>query len=364
MKVVHVETGRHLYGGALQVRFLLEGLAAVPGDEHVLVCPNGAAIGATVRALGLRVIECRLGGDADLGMVTRLGAVLRAERPDLVHLHSRRGADTWGVLAGRLAGVPAVLSRRVDNPEPRLLAALKYRLPARVITISEGIRAVLLAEGVPAQRVVCVPSAVDTTRYRPGGDRPWLARTFGLPPGVRTLGMVAQFIERKGHAVLLDALPTVFARHPDLHVLLFGQGPLHGAITAEVERRGWRGRVHLPGFRDDLERVIPALDLLVHPAFMEGLGVALLQAAACGIAIVAGRAGGIPEIVRDGENGLLVTPGDVDGLAGALDALLGDPARAAAMGAAGRAIVERHFSIPAMVAGNRRVYVEVLGARG
>ncbi len=360
MKVLHVETGRHLYGGALQVAFLLRELAKIPGEEHVLVCPAGAAIAAVARAAGVRALELPLGGDLDLTMAGTLKRAFAAERPDLVHLHSRRGADIWGAFAAKRLGIPVVLSRRVDNPEPRLWVALKYRLHDRVVTISQGIRDVLLAEGVPADKLACVPSAVDTAAYRPGGDKSWLATEFGLPAGAQVAGMVAQFIERKGHRVLLEALPEVFDRHPRLRVLLFGKGPLREAIAAEVARRGWDERVKLPGFRGDMAKIIPTLDLVVHPASMEGLGVALLQAAACGVPVVAGRAGGIPEIVRDGENGLLVEPGDAVGLAAALETLLADPVRAAAMGAAGRAIAERDFSIAAMVTGNRRVYTELL----
>lgn len=365
MKIVHVEAGRHLYGGALQVVFLLRALSGQPGEQHVLVCAPGAAIGQAVRALGLRVLELPLGGDADPGMAVRIARVLRAERADLVHLHSRRGADLWGALAGRLAGVPVVLSRRVDNPEPRAWVALKYRLTDRVVTISQGIRRVLLAEGVPPGKVVCVPSAVDTGHYRPAADpaaaRAALAAEFGLPADVPVIGMAAQFIPRKGHRLLLDALPAVFAQHPDAHFLLFGRGPLAGEVQRTLAERRLEGRVRLPGFRDDLARWLPALDLLVHPAALEGLGVTLLQAAACGVAIVAGRAGGIPEIVRDGDNGRLIDPHDAVALSSALNELLADAGLRTRMGAAGRAIAEQDFSIAAMVAGNRRVYEELLG---
>jgi glycosyltransferase involved in cell wall biosynthesis len=360
MKVLHVETGRHLYGGALQVRFLLDGLAAGwPADEHVLVCPQDAAIAAALRDR-VRVVELALGGDLDLGMALRLRRLFAAERPDLVHLHSRRGADLWGALAARSLRIPVVLSRRVDNPEPRPWVALKYRLYDQVVTISQGIREVLLREGVPSRKVTCVPSAVDTGIYRPGGDRGWLHAEFDLPPDAVVAAMAAQFIPRKGHDTLLAALAGVLERHPRLRVLLFGQGPLHGEVSAEVRRRGWADRVLLPGFRDDLARILPAIDLLVHPARMEGLGVVLLQAAACRIPLVACRAGGIPEVCIDGETGWLVEPGDAAGLAAALDAALADPAEARRRGAAGRALVERAFSIRAMVEGNRAVYVTLL----
>jgi glycosyltransferase involved in cell wall biosynthesis len=367
VKVLHVEGGRHLYGGALQVVFLMRGLAPM-GVASVLACPEGSAI-AGAAAAHARVRELPIGGDADLGLVGRLAALIRRERPDLVHLHSRRGVDVWGALAARRAGVPVVLSRRVDNPEWAPWARWKYRRVDRVVTISEGIRRVLLDEGVPPEQVVCVRSAVDTKAYAPGArldarERAWFRAEFGFGEGEFALGMAAQFIERKGHRTALEALPAIRRAHPRTRLLLFGQGPLVEPMRRLATERGLDDSVHFAGFRNDLARVLPQLDLLVHPAEMEGLGVALLQAAACGVPIVAGRAGGIPEIVRPGLNGELIEPGDVDGLALAVTQLLGDAGQRARCGAAGRALVEREFSIDAMVRGNLAVYREVLARRG
>ena len=357
MKVLHVETGMHLYGGALQVYFLLRELSRREEDQHILVCSRGSAIAEECRQLNVQVVELPMGGDLDLPFLLRLRAVIRRERPDLVHLHSRRGAEIMGALAARSAGVPVVLSRRVDNPEPAWLASRKYRLYDRVITISDGIRQVLISEGVPASRIECVPSAVDTEQYKPGClDRAWFEQEFDLEPGSRTVGMIAQFIPRKGHKVLLEAVPMILEAVPDTHFLLFGKGPEEETIQAEVDRLGLNDAVRFCGFRDDLHRVLPCLDAVAHPAYMEGLGVSLLQAAACGIPIVACRAGGMPEVVGDGENGLLIEPGDADGLASALAGILGDAHRARDMGNKGRERVQGRFSIAAMAAGNREIH--------
>lgn len=363
MKVLHVESGMHLYGGALQVTFLLRGLRE-RGIDCALACPEGSAIAQAAAPLA-RVCTMPMKGDLDLGLTGRLRQLIRAERPDVVHLHSRRGSDIWGAVAAHREGVPVVLSRRVDNPEQPWIARLKYRLYDHVVTISDGIRQVLLAEDVPAEKISCVLSAVDTTQYRPAPEhRAWLQQEFKLPEASLTIGMVAQFIERKGHQTLLDALPEVVAAVPDVQVLLFGQGPLHEAIHTRVQGSPLlRQHMQLPGFRRDLDRILPGLDVLAHPAFMEGLGVSLLQAAACGIPIVAGRAGGIPEIVRPGINGELIEPGDAPALARALIALLRDPGLRARYGQAGRAWVEQTFSIDTMVSGNLAVYHSVLAAR-
>ena len=363
MRVLHVEAGMHLYGGALQVVFLMRGLKA-RGVESVLACPSGSAI-ASEAAPHARVVEMTMRGDADVGLTGRLRRLIREVQPDVVHLHSRRGSDVWGALAGRLEGVPVVLSRRVDNPERRWVVNLKYRLYHEVVTISDGIRQVLLSEGVPSAKVHCVLSAVDTERYQPDRSHvAWFRETFGVQEGELTIGMVAQFIARKGHVTLLDALPTVVARHPALKVLLFGQGPLHAEIHARVQADPLLAKhVRLPGFRKDLDRVLPCLDVLAHPAHMEGLGVSLLQAAACGVPLVGGRAGGIPEIIQPGLTGELITPGDTAALAHELGKLLASAELRARYGQAGRQWVLEHFSVDAMVEGNLGVYRRAMARR-
>lgn len=359
MKILHVEAGKHLYGGARQVLYIVEGLAA-RGVTNLLACPAGSEM-ARQQPAGTRVVAMKMGGDGDFGMVSRLASLIRAEKPDLVHLHSRRGADTWGGLAARLAGVPCVLSRRVDNPESRLAVAIKYRLYDHVITISEGIRQVLLSEGLAPAKVSCVRSAVDATPYLAPVDRAAFCAEFGLPADALVAGVVAQLIPRKGHRYLLAALPALLARHPALKVLIFGQGPLEAELRAEVEAAGLSGAVRFTGFRHDLPRWLGGLDMLIHPADMEGLGVSLLQASAAAVPIVTSRAGGLPEAVQDGVSGILCPPGDVTALAAAIDRLAGDAALRARFGAAGRARILAEFSIDAMVDGNLRIYRQVLG---
>ncbi len=360
MKILHVEAGRHLYGGARQVLYLLEGLEG-RGIQTLLVCPAGSALAEAARTKVSRLYAVPMGGELDLKLVLRLRRIMRREKPDLVHLHSRRGADLLGGIAARLVGVPCVLTRRVDNPERPWLVRRKYRLFDRVITISEGIRRVLLAEGVPDEQITCVRSAVNPAPYVHRCSRTWFCKEFNVEPEQLVAGMIAQFIPRKGHRILLDALPPVLDRHPELVVLLFGRGPLEDEILGEIQHRGLAGQVRIAGFRDDLHRVLPCLDLLVHPAMMEGLGVSLLQAAAAGTPIVASRAGGMPEAVLDGESGLLVPPGDTPALGEAIERLLGDSQLRRRMGERGRQLVTEQFSVDAMVEGNLAVYQAVIG---
>lgn len=353
MKIVHLETGRHLYGGARQVLYLLDGLREA-GVRSVLACAEGSAIAAAAGAAE-RCVPLPMRGDLDFGFIARFRRLLESERPDVVHLHSRRGADVLGGIAARLAGCRVVLSRRVDNPEPRLLVSVKYRLYDRVIAISRAIRAVLRDCGVPEQKIVCVPSAIDAGELQ-SGTRWRVREAFGLRAEQPLIGVVAQLIERKGHDVLLAALPSLRRTYPGLVVLLFGRGPCDERLREQARARGVDEAVIFAGYRDDLPALLPGLDVLVHPARAEGLGVSLLQAAAAGVPVVASRVGGIPEAVRDGETGLLVPPGDAAALGQAIDRLLSDPAQARAMGRRGQAFMAREFSLARMVAGNLAVY--------
>lgn len=359
MNILHVETGRHLYGGGLQVLYLMRGLKE-RGHHNLLACPINSAIAGFAEQDAHSVYELPMGGDLDFFCTFRLGRIIREAQPQIVHVHSRRGADLWGGIAACSHGAKAVVSRRVDNPEPKWLARFKYRMFDRVIAISNGIRKVLLTEGVPFEKIVCVPDGVDTERYQPVGDRNWFRREFGLLPDEKAIAVVAQLIERKGHRYMIEAAQDIIAHYENVRILFFGQGPLHAELARLCQRTGLAERVEFPGFRDDLERIFPCLDMIVHPATMEGMGVSLLQAAVCGVPIVASRVGGIPEIVEHGTNGWLVPAGDSRAIAEAVLDLLKNPERANHFRKAGITIARERFCIDRMVQGNLQVYLDLL----
>jgi glycosyltransferase involved in cell wall biosynthesis len=360
--VAHIELGAHLYGGAQQVLYLLRELSKTE-VRSVLICPECSAVGEAAQAAGIDVEAIPYRGDLDWRATKRIREILIRHQVDLVHVHSRRGADIWGGLAARKFGLPCVLSRRVDNPERAWAVAAKYRLYDHVIAISEGIRNVLIADGLPPGRVSCVRSAVDWARFQQPADKAGLVSRFDLPEDAMVIGIAAQLIPRKGHDVLLEALSDLVARWPTLQLLVMGKGPSESAIREQIRTRDLGRHVQLVGFVEDLEHVLPSLDFLVHPARTEGLGVVLLQAASAGIAVIACDAGGMPEAVIDQKTGLLVPPDDVDALMAAMESLLSDPERAQAYGAKGRERMLASFSIAAMAQGNANVYRELMATR-
>ncbi|MDX1946255.1 MAG: glycosyltransferase, partial [Pirellulaceae bacterium] len=347
-RVMHVEMGRHLYGGAQQVVHLVTGLAE-RGTENILVCSEGSEISYCLAAQATRVHQLPIRGELDWTLARSVARLARQENPDLIHLHSRRGADFFGGLGARWGGWPVILSRRVDTPEARWAVPLKYRLFDRVIAISRAIERVLVNCGVPSQKVRCVPSGIDLGPFTKPADRQWVASEFSISTEDPLVGMIAQFIPRKGHHVLLSAVKRLLPRFPRLRVVLFGQGPREPAFRERIAAMNLGEHVRLAGFRRDLDRIVPALDLVVHPALAEGLGVALLQASAAGVPIIGTTAGGIPEIVRHEQNGLLVPPGDVGALADAMGRLLSHPEQRREMGQRGRELASQEFSLDGMV---------------
>ncbi|HSD69263.1 MAG TPA: glycosyltransferase [Woeseiaceae bacterium] len=359
MKIVHVETGRHFYGGAQQVIWLLQGLE-VRGIDNLLVCTRHSAIESVAAAAGIPVTTLPCAGELDLAFVWRLRRVLTREAPDLVHCHSRRGADFLGGQAASMVGLPAIVTRRVDNTEPALMSALRYRRFARVVAISENIAEVLRQAGVDDERLVVIRSAVDASQIGQQRDREFLEREFAIDLDTFAIAIVAQLIPRKGHRYLLEALASLKGRYPRLRLEVFGSGVLDEALRRLVAALGLNGMVHFAGYRDDLDDFLSGFDLLVHPAVREGLGVAMLKASAAGLPVIAFDVAGAREIVENGQTGLLVPSEDSGALAAAIARLIEDTALRRRMGANGRARMQRDFSIDNMVNQYVKTYEAVL----
>jgi glycosyltransferase involved in cell wall biosynthesis len=198
--------------------------------------------------------------------------------------------------------------------------------------------------------------------YGPGEGREPVRRALGLDAAAPVVGVVGRLEAQKGHTYLLDAWPDVRRDFPGARLLVVGDGALRAELEARALGPGLHGSVTFTGFRADVPRVLAALDVLVLPSLYEGMPLTVIEASAMGLPVVATAVDGTPEVVRDGETGRLVPPARPAALADALRALLADPARARAMGRAGRAHVLARFDLDTQVEATARVYRRVAGA--
>ena len=364
-RTLHVETGMHSLGGPAQVVYLMTGLKN-RGYDTTIICPRGSSVSQHAAAAGLNVITLPLRTDLDISFVPRLYRIIKQVDPDIVHLHSRRGADIMGGIAARLAKVPAVvLSRRIDNPVRRgLLSYLKYGpLCDHIIAVSNGVAGALTKGGVEPDKITRVHSVTDAKRYQKKGSEDKIRSEFGLDEGTNIIAVIAQLIERKGHRFLLQAMPKILESFPKTVILVLGEGQLEGNLRELAASLGIQDKVIFAGFRNDIGELLSITTVLVHPATMEGFANCVLQAMAAKVPVVVSAVGGMPESVHDGVNGILIPPKDVDALADAVMRLLGDPDLRRRMGAAGRQIVEEQFSVDGMVNGVIDVYNKVLNSK-
>jgi glycosyltransferase involved in cell wall biosynthesis len=298
----------------------------------------------------------------------RLARQFREAGVDVVHCHDVY-TNWFAGVAARLAGVPLLTSKRWIGGQRRhlQLGRVAYRLSARVLANSDGVARTLTTEdGVPPQRVVVVPNFVEDAAFAalPDAARRRMLETWGVPQGGPVVGCVARLRSEKGQATLLRAAARVRDRHPDLVVVLVGDGPEEPALRALATELGLAARVCFAGHQPNRPNPHQLFDVSVLASDHEGFPNTLVEAMAAARPTVASNVGGVPDAVLDGETGLLVPAGDPAALAGALARVLSDPAWAAGMGAHGRAVARERFTPERVTSRLTRLYAELAGHPG
>jgi glycosyltransferase involved in cell wall biosynthesis len=261
-----------------------------------------------------------------------------------------------------MTGTPAILSRRVDHSEPAVMAALRYRRFARIIAISENIASVLRAAGVGDDRLVVIRSAVETGQVARAPNRAILKKEFDIGENEIAILLVAQLIPRKGHRFLFEALSRLAAHSADLRLVVFGRGVLEDELKRLVSALGLQDTVQFAGYRSDLDDLLVHFDMLVHPALREGLGVAMLKAAAAGLPVIAFDVAGAREAVQNEVTGLLVPSSDSTMLADAITRLSNDAPLRRKLGENGLLRMKKEFSIESMVDKHIQTYKATIDA--
>lgn len=357
-------------GGAERV--LVDLAAAAPqGDLEVSVVSlsriRDERIAAALAQARVSVHVLDLATRWDPRAFLRCWRLLAALRPDVTHTHLKH-ADLVGGVVSRLLAIPVVSTLHLIEDAPRgldrvkrgLAAAARTRVAARTITVSDAQRRWYLATfDVDPSRVITIHNGARRVSAVPSEERVRLRARLGLPERGAVAAMVAIMRPGKGHDDLLAALQLV-PRDVDLRVVLAGDGPLRGELERRARAAGLvPSRVVFAGFVDDVAGLLAASDVVVQPSHFDALPTALIQALAAGLPVVATDVGGIPEIITP-EVGVLVPPGDVQALAGALVDVAADSGLRQSLGAAARQRFDSEFDAGVWAGRLSHVYQEVL----
>jgi glycosyltransferase involved in cell wall biosynthesis len=355
--------GDFFTGAAVQLRELAAGLAA-RGHVITVVTAPSPAWSSRCRSLGVEHVELPMGRAWDLRTAWRLARLIRARRIQLAHAHKGR-ARTLLLLAGWLGGATVlVLNRGVSFPLGRgnRLGYTSRRVHA-VVAVCESIKRRLVASGVPEGKIAVVYSGTDLERFHGGVDGSPIRRELGLGAGEFLITQIGVRSWR-GWSDVLEAFTRLAPAAPEARLLFVGAPtPRVGELLGLARSRGLDGRVHVLGPREDVPAILAASDVVVDASWA-GLGLtgSIREALACERPVIATALEGMPELILEGETGLLVPPRDPDALAGALRLVMAEPARAQAMARAGRKRVEAHFSLRAKLDATEALYRRLVAA--
>ena len=330
IKALMVDSEATWRGGEGQVALLMRGLVR-RGVEVELASPHDSAIESKAKELGVRCVPLGIAGGLDLSAAWALRGYLKAGSYDIVHCHSSHAHGVARLAVGAMGWGGArkprlVVSRRVDFPVGRYgFGALKYRHGVDVfLAISTGVRDVLIECGVDEKKIELVPSGIDLEKFNNVRDNGYLDKEFGFSAGSVVIGNVAALAPHKSQSDLIRAAERVRGKIPNVRFLIVGEGELRGKLEGLIAEMGLGDVVTLTGFRKDVLEVLSRFDCFVLSSYLEGLCTSIMDAHAMGIPVVATRTGGVPDLVIDGETGLLVPPEEPAALADAIVRMIGD----------------------------------------
>ncbi|OIP39188.1 hypothetical protein AUJ95_05840 [Candidatus Desantisbacteria bacterium CG2_30_40_21] len=362
LKILHVDTANSWRGGEQQTLSLVAGLQE-KGYHQIVVCQPGSLLFQRCQGYA-EVIPIRMRGEWDIIATWKLSQIIESKGVHLVHLHSSH-AHALGLMAAKISkSKPKVIvSRRVDfhlrkNP----ISWIKYRLGIdRIIAVSNAIKQVLLTDGIRQDKITVVHDGIDVERFSRNIDGGYLYHELGLNPCHPIIGIIAALAPHKDHKTFLQACFHVKKNNPLVQFLIVGDGKLRGKLQSKIVKGlNMEKDIIFTGFRDDIPQILSILNVFVASSCLEGLNTSILEAQAAGVPVIATKTGGIPEIIHDEINGLLVPPQDTMSLAEGIICLLEDKTLAGRLSTRGRENVGK-FSKEAMINATESIYQRVMG---
>lgn len=364
LSVLHSEWSNGWGGQEIRILSECRGLAGRGHRVELVGCPEGK-LRERAEAEGLVFHPLAMAGPWDLSALWKLKSLMGKLGTQVIHTHS--SVDSWlGGMAARMAGVACVRTRHLSAPVNTNPFNVVYKLPQMVATTGTGIRRHLVEDyGLPADRVVSIPTGVDIEKYKPAQADPKMSEELGIEPGAQVVAMVAVLRSWKRHDVFCAMAKEVLNKKPETRFLIMGHGPGWERVNRYLDEMDLRPAVIMTGHREDIHRILPICTVCALTSDKnEGVPQAVLQELACGRAVVASRAGDIPEVVRHGQTGILVPPGEVEPLAGAVLRLLDDDELRSNLGFAGRRMVESEYSLNHMLDATEEIYARALAIKG
>ncbi|MBU1753596.1 glycosyltransferase family 4 protein [bacterium] len=367
LKILHVDTSMSWRGGEQQLLYLSAGLQKKGYSQFIACQPDSLLI---ERCQGhASIIPVRMRGEWDIAAALKMAQLIDTNGIQLIHLHSSH-AHALGLMASKISrSKPAVIvSRRVDfhlrkNP----ISWIKYRMGvASIIAVSNAVKQVLISDGICPEVIDVVYDGIDVERFgcSPSGskgvDMDYLYQEFGLNRLFPIVGIIAALAPHKDHKTFLQACLYVKKINHQVQFLIVGDGELRGKLQQMVKRLGLESNVIFSGFRNDIPQILSILDVFVVSSYLEGLNTSVLEAQSAGIPVVATKTGGIPEIIKDGLNGLLVLPQHPESLAERIVQLIDNKTLASQMAANAKIDVKK-FNKEAMIDATEAIYCRVMG---
>lgn len=365
MALFQIDAGKEWRGGQRQALLLARQLQR-RGYPFFFYVQPGSPLHQKAKEEDLPVVPVKMRSEADMWAILRLARAMKKRRCRLVHFHDAHSLAI-GAAAASMAKVPLrVISRRVDFPlKNNFFSQKKYtRDIDLIIAISKGIKKVLMDGGIKAETVRVVPSGIDFTPFDEARSSDYLRRELSLSQEDYLVGIVAHLADHKGHTYLIEATRILKDRAPKIKVIVVGEGPLRMDLDRQVKETHVEDMVFFLGFRDDVPQILGSLDLFVLSSKLEGMGTSIMDAMASRLPVVATRVGGIPEVVVDGETGILVPAKNPDALADAILKIYSDKQAAKQLGERGYQVVHKKFSAESMADRIIDHYEELAKKRG
>jgi glycosyltransferase involved in cell wall biosynthesis len=361
VRILHLDSGIDWRGGQQQIHYLVTGLAQL-GVVQQLVLREGSQLAHRIQETNVPRSTLPFVSELAPASVLRLKAIVKQFRPSLIHAHDSRTLGMAVVLKFLGERARLIAARRVAFPiRKNPLWRIKYqRKVDRIIAVSKFIRDQLLREGIASDKVEIIYDGYAFEAKESNGVRDRARKRFGFAEQDWVLGCIGQFTSEKGHEFLIRALKPLREKSRSVRLALVGDGPLRKRYETLVKELKLEPQVVLPGFVGDLHRVLPAFDLFVFPSLSEGLGSTLLTVMAHHVPVCASRAGGIPELVIEGETGFLFPPGDSDALAETVWRCAQDQAGTQRMADLAFRRVQKDFAVERMVSKTYEIYTNVL----